>query len=132
VRLYLVRHAEAAPGEPDALRPLTSAGRAAARSLGARLAAEGARPTAVLSSPLLRARETAAELCRALGCTSESDERLAPGATAAGVRATVTGRGDEVVVVGHQPDCGRIAAELSGGPEPGFPPAGVALLELAD
>jgi phosphohistidine phosphatase len=130
VRLFLVRHAEAASGEPDDLRPLTAAGRETARALGARLAAEGARPDAVLSSPLLRARETAAELCRALGCKSEADERLAPGATADDVRAAVAGRGDEVVVIGHQPDCGEIAAELSGGPKPAFPPGGVAVFDV--
>jgi phosphohistidine phosphatase len=130
VRLYLVRHAEAASGEPDDLRPLTAAGRGTARALGVRLAAEGVRPDAVLSSPLLRARETAAELCRALGCKSEADERLAPGATADDVRAAVAGRGDEVIVIGHQPDCGEIAAELSGGPKPAFPPGGVAVLDL--
>jgi phosphohistidine phosphatase len=130
VRLYLVRHAEAAGGEPDDLRPLTPAGRQAARALGTRLAAEGARPSAVLSSPLLRARETAAELGRAFGCEAQPDERLAPGATADGVRAAVAGHGEQVVVVGHQPDCSQIAAELSGGPEPAFPPAGVVVLEL--
>jgi len=130
VRLYLVRHAEAASGEPDALRPLTPGGRAAARELGERLAAEGVRPTAVLSSPLLRARETAAELSRALDCAAEADERLAPGATGETVRAAVADRGDEVVVVGHQPDCGRIAAAISGGDEPEFPPAGLVVLEL--
>ncbi|HKP17039.1 MAG TPA: histidine phosphatase family protein, partial [Gaiellaceae bacterium] len=89
-----------------------------------------AQPAVVLSSPLLRARETAAELGRALGCTSQSDERLAPGATADTVRTAISGRGDEVVVVGHQPDCGRIAAQLSGGPEPAFPPAGIFVLEV--
>ncbi len=130
MRLYLVRHAEAARGEPDDLRPLTPSGREAARALGARLAAEGAHPDLVLSSPLLRARETAAELCRALGCAAEPDERLAPGATAEDVRAAITGRGDQVVVIGHQPDCSQIAAEISGGPEPAFPPAGVAVLDL--
>ncbi len=130
MRLYLVRHAEAARGEPDHLRPLTAPGRDAARALGARLAAEGARPDVVLSSPLLRALETAAELARALGCAVEADERLAPGATVETVRAAVAGRGPEVVVVGHQPDCGHVAAELGGGPEPEFPPAGVVVLEL--
>jgi phosphohistidine phosphatase SixA len=130
VRLYLVRHAEAAPGEPDDLRRLTSAGRAAARDLGRRLAADGAQPAAVLSSPLLRARETADELARELDCDVQADERLAPGATADTLRDAVAGRGDEVVVVGHQPDCGRIAAELSGGAEPSFPPAGLVVLEL--
>ena len=84
----------------------------------------------MLSSPLLRARETAAQLCRALGCEPEADERLAPGATAKDVRAAVADRGDEVVVIGHQPDCGEIAAELSGGPKPAFPPGGVAVLDL--
>ncbi len=78
----------------------------------------------MISSPLLRARETAAELGRALGCEPEADERLAPGATAEAVRAAVAGRGDEVVVVGHQPDCGLIAAELTGAEPPPFPPAG--------
>jgi phosphohistidine phosphatase SixA len=82
VRVYLVRHAEAAPGEPDDLRRLTSAGRSAARKLATRLAAEGVRPDAVLSSPLLRARETAAELARPFGSRVETDERLAPGADA--------------------------------------------------
>jgi phosphohistidine phosphatase len=130
LRLYLVRHAEAAPGEPDDLRPLTAAGRKAARALGARLAAEGVRADAVLTSPLLRARETGAELARELDCESEPDERLAPGATADDVRDAVSGRGDAVVVVGHQPDCGEIAAELSGAPAPPFPPAGLAILEL--
>jgi phosphohistidine phosphatase len=130
MRLYLVRHAEAASGEPDDLRPLTASGRETARALGVRLAAEGVRPDAVLSSPLLRARETAAELCRALGCEPEADERLAPGATAVDVRAAVADRGDEVVVVGHQPDCGEIAAELSRGPKPAFPPGGVAVLDV--
>ncbi len=130
MRLYLVRHAEAAPGEPDDLRSLTSRGRTAARDLGTRLAAEGARADAVLSSPLLRARETATEIARALGCDPETDERLAPGATAEAVRAAVAGRGDEIVVVGHQPDCGRIAAELTGGPEPSFPPAGLVVLDI--
>jgi phosphohistidine phosphatase len=132
VRLYLVRHAEAARGEPDVLRPLSAAGRQAARALGAELITEGVRPDAVLTSPLLRARETAAELGRALGCDPVPDERLAPGATAEGVRSAVAGRGAEVVVVGHQPDCGEIAAELSGGPAPDFPPAGFVVLDLAD
>ena len=40
MRVFLVRHAEAAPGDPDELRPLTGAGRAAARALGERLAEE--------------------------------------------------------------------------------------------
>jgi phosphohistidine phosphatase len=130
VRIYLVRHAEAAPGEPDELRALTPDGRRAARDLGDRLANEGVRPDAVISSPLLRARETAAEIGRALGVEPEADDRLGSGATADGLRELVEGRGETVVAVGHQPDCGRIAAELGDGVEPPFPPAGVVVLEI--
>jgi len=126
MRLVLVRHAEAAPGSPDELRTLTPEGREQARALGERLRAGGLLPDAVLSSPLLRARETAAALD--LG-EPEPDERLAPGATVESVREAVAGRGDVVLVVGHQPDCGQIAAALTG-EEPRFPPAGVAVLRL--
>ena len=122
MRLFLVRHAEAAPGAPDDLRPLTARGREQARALGKRLAADGARPDAILSSPLLRARETAQELGRAVGVVAEPDERLAPGATADDVRAAARGRGETVVVVAHQPDCGEIAAALTGERPPRFAP----------
>jgi phosphohistidine phosphatase SixA len=46
------------------------------------------------------------------------------------VRDVVFGRGERVVVVGHQPDCGRVAAELTAGAQPSFPPAGVFTVEL--
>jgi phosphohistidine phosphatase len=130
MRLYLVRHAEAEPGEPDDLRRLTPAGREQARELGRRLKEDDARPETILTSPLLRARETGGELGRALEIGAEPDERLAPGATPDDLRAAVAGRGDEVVVVGHQPDCSQIAAALTGGPEPPFPAAGLAVIEL--
>jgi phosphohistidine phosphatase len=130
VRLFIVRHAEAASGRPDELRPLTPVGREQAREVGKQLAAGGIRPDAILTSPLLRARETGAEIGRAVGVESEPDERLAPGAEADDLRAAVAGRGETVVVVGHQPDCGRNAAALGGVPEPAFPPAGVFAVEL--
>jgi phosphohistidine phosphatase len=130
VRLFIVRHAEAAAGEPDDLRPLTEEGREHARRLGRQFADDGIQPDAVVSSPLLRARETAAEIAKAVGVDVEADERLAPGAEPEDVRAAATGRGETVVVVGHQPDCGRTVAALSGGPAPSFPPGGVVAVEV--
>jgi phosphohistidine phosphatase len=127
MRLYIVRHAEAAPGSPDELRALTSEGHEQARALGRRLRDEGARPDAILTSPLLRARETGKDV--RLG-ESEPDGRLAPGATVDDIRAAAEGRGETVVVVGHQPDCGRAVAALTSGPEPAFPAAGVVAVEL--
>ena len=127
MRVFLVRHAEAAQGEPDELRSLTAAGRDAARALGERLAPE--HPTAVVSSPLLRARETAALIARACKLDATFDENLAPGATTDALRAATTDKGDTVVAVGHQPDCSDVVFDLTGR-ELSFPPAGVAELEL--
>jgi phosphohistidine phosphatase len=126
MRLLIVRHAEAAPGEPDELRPLTAAGRKSARALGQRLRNDGFAPDAVVTSPLLRARETAA----ALGLGEPAvDDRLAPGASPADLRDAAAGRGATVLVVGHQPDCGRAVLELAGVEVP-FPPAGMYELDL--
>jgi phosphohistidine phosphatase len=130
MQLYLVRHAEAAGGEPDELRPLTPAGREQARALGVRLREEGVRPDAILTSPLLRARETGELLARELGAPAQPDERLAPGATPAALTEAAGGSGETVVAVCHQPDCGQIASALTGGPEPKFPPAGVVDIRL--
>ncbi len=127
MRLFVVRHAEAAPGEPDELRPLTDAGRAAARALAARLARENVE--LVLASPLLRARETAGEIARTARAPLEVDDRLAPGATPDSIRAAVSGRGETVVAVGHQPDCGEVVLAFTGRLER-FEPAAFVEVEL--
>jgi phosphohistidine phosphatase SixA len=130
MELYLVRHAEAAAGTPDHSRPLTPAGREQARSLGARLRESGVSPDAIVTSPLVRARETGSLLAAALGTEATADERLAPGASATDVTEVVRGLGETVIAIGHQPDCSRIAAALTGGPEPSFPPAGSLAIQL--
>jgi phosphohistidine phosphatase len=127
MRLVIVRHAEAGPGTPDELRTLTPAGHEQARERGRRLREDGIAPDAVLTSPLLRARETAVVL--ALG-TPEVDERLAPGATPDDIREAVLGRGETVLVVAHQPDCGQAVAAFTNGPEPPFPTCAHAFVEL--
>jgi phosphohistidine phosphatase SixA len=127
VKILLVRHCEAAPGSPDELRTLTPAGHAAARALGERLA--GTRPAAVLCSPLVRARQTAEAIAQACGVDAEADDRLGPGTDANAIRAVAADRGDLVVVVGHQPDCGEIVLAATGR-EVSFPPGGVAEVDL--
>ena len=120
MRLYLVRHAEAAPGHPDELRPITPHGRAQARAVGKSLRA--ARPALVLTSPLLRARETGAAIAKETGAELRVDERLAPGADVESLVEAVAGGPDPVVAVGHQPDCSEIATALGVEVE-GFAPA---------
>jgi phosphohistidine phosphatase len=126
MRLLIVRHAEAAPGDPDEQRPLTAEGQAQARALGERLRADGFSPDALVTSPLLRARETASAL--GLG-EPQPDDRLAPGASPEDIREAALGRGETVLVVGHQPDCGRAVLELAGVEVP-FHPAGFYELKL--
>jgi phosphohistidine phosphatase len=129
MRLLIVRHAEAAPGEPDELRRLTPHGRGQARELGKRLRAEDVTPDAVVTSPLLRARETAEAL--ALG-EPQVDTRLAPGATADDLRDAARGRGETVVLVAHQPDCGRAVAALTGVAAPPFAPGAFVVVDLEE
>ena len=127
MRVFLVRHADAAPGTPDDTRPLTPDGRSAARALGDLLRDRNV--DAVVSSPLLRARETADAVARASGLDAAVHECLAPGATPATLRDAVAGRGEIVVAIGHQPDCGDIVEELTGERRP-FPTCSYAELEL--
>ncbi len=130
MRLFVVRHAKARPGDPDELRPLTKEGERQARALGLRLAAHPTPPVVVVTSPLLRARQTAQAIARAAGAELRVDDRLAPGADAEAVIAIVAAVGAQpVATVGHQPDCSEIALALTG-QDPGFSPGGVAEITL--
>lgn len=130
MRVHLCRHAQAGPGEPDDQRELTPKGVDQARALAERLAALPEPPTAVLSSPLVRARQTADAIAEALGTTNEPREELFPGATLASLRRAVAGQHGPVAVVGHQPDCSEIAFALTGR-DPGFHPGDTAAVDLS-
>ena len=125
--VYLCRHAEAAPGDPDELRELTATGRRQALELGERLAALSDPPAAVLASPLLRARQTGEALADATGAPLRVEPRLAPGATLDELREALAGCDSPVATVGHQPDCSEIALALTGS-DPGFAPGSMSVL----
>ena len=131
MQLFLVRHAHAEDGDPDEMRPLSERGRTEARALANSLAQHDAPPVLVLTSPLLRALETAEEIRRATAAGLRVDERLSPGATAEALREAIGDETRPVAVVCHQPDCSEIALTLIGS-DPGFPPAGVAEIALQD
>ncbi|MEI7761318.1 MAG: histidine phosphatase family protein [Thermoleophilia bacterium] len=127
--LYLCRHADASPGEPDELRELTPVGLEQARALGASLAALPQPPRLVVTSPLLRARQTGAELARATGAAIRVEEALAPGANADTLSEALATDDGPVAAVCHQPDCSEITWALTGR-DPGFPVAGMVELDL--
>ena len=127
--VFLVRHAHAEPGDPDELRELSERGRREAEAVAERLATHETPPALVVTSPLTRARQTAARIAAATGAEVRPDERLGPGATAAELRAVVGEEAGPVAAVGHQPDCSEIARELTGS-DPGFPTGGAFELRL--
>lgn len=129
VRIYLCRHAQARAGEPDEMRELTPEGLEQATALGDRLAALPVPPRLVVTSPLIRARQTGAAIAEAVGVTARVEEALAPGATAEALIEALAGEAGPVATVGHQPDCSEIALALLGR-DPGFPVAGMVELEL--
>ena len=111
--LILWRHAEAEEGGPDLERKLTAKGRRQAKHVAAWLLQRLPSKYTLLSSPAVRARQTADAL--AARCTTNA--LLAPGASVADVLETADWprRKGTVIVVGHQPTLGCVAAFLVGG-----------------
>jgi phosphohistidine phosphatase len=124
VRLHLIRHGDAHPSQVtwsgDDARPLSRKGHAEARRCGEALVRLGAEPDLVLSSPLVRARETAEDVCAALGTglIPETTDVLAPGADPESLVSEIAIHHPgalEVVCTGHMPDLGYIAAWFATG-----------------
>ena len=117
--LILWRHSDAAEGGRDLERKLTAKGRKQAARVAEWLVARLPSRSTVLSSPARRARETA----DALGLRYRISDRLAPGASAAAILEAAGWPKQKgcVVVVGHQPDMGCVAALLLAGEEAEWP-----------
>lgn len=111
--IYLLRHGDAEEGDgDDAARRLTPKGERQSRAAGKALAAMGAKIDTCLTSPKVRAAETARLACDALAVEPESAEELRGGPFDA--LALAAGRGD-VLLVGHEPDFSSEVARLTGG-----------------
>jgi phosphohistidine phosphatase len=110
--IYLLRHGDAEGGRgDDAARRLTLKGERQAEAAGRALAALAAKPDACLTSPKVRAADTAKLACEALDLEPEITEELRGGSFDSA--ALAAGRGD-VVLVGHEPDFSNEAARLTG------------------
>lgn len=121
MQLHLIRHADA--GDPGAWRgddderPLSDKGYAQAERLALHLALVGFEPDAVLSSPKVRARQTAEIVASALGQDVRLDDRLGGGLPLQAVEAILRDAGDVArpVLVGHDPDFSELLSTLTGG-----------------
>ena len=110
--LILWRHADAEEGSPDLARKLTSKGHRHADHVAAWLLQRLPSKFAVIASPAERTQQTAS----ALDVPFKTAHQLAPGASVAEILdcADWPERKGAVVIVGHQPDLGRVAAHLLG------------------
>jgi phosphohistidine phosphatase len=109
--LWLLRHADAVDGTPDDERPLSERGVMQAQDAGRALAALGVTIDACLSSPKVRAVQTAQYACAPLGVEVTLDRRLAGEPFDA--YDIVAGLG-EVLLVGHDPSFTLTLHDLTG------------------
>ena len=121
-RLYLIRHGVAEErGEAwpdDAKRPLTEAGMARLRKSARGLARLGVTLDVVLTSPLVRTRQTAEIIAAAFDPRPSivAAESLAPEGSYQAVLDDLEkqSRKSSIALVGHEPSIGEIAARLAG------------------
>lgn len=123
MRLYLLRHATATDVAPsDEGRVLTQEGREEARVAGAALAKMGVKPSHILSSPLVRARQTAEIAAKALKFPKDIeliDELKNNISTTALLRALKSCVSDgHVLLVGHMPSLSEHLAAFIGSEQP--------------
>jgi phosphohistidine phosphatase len=122
LELYLIRHGVAeergSAYRDDTKRPLSEAGTDALRKAACGLARFGVSFDLVLTSPLVRARQTADVLAAALRPRPSIIEiaALAPGGTFQALVEELAARtsGHRIALIGHEPDLSQLAARLAG------------------
>lgn len=125
MKLYLIRHADAVsagPGLPDSSRYLSADGRQVARRVGRILREEGVSFDLVLTSPLVRAVQTAELMAEAVDYLGEirAHGGLVPGCEPQVIAADAARRGGDLALFGHEPSISALAAYLTG--QPSFQP----------
>lgn len=121
MELYLIRHgmaAESTEYDDDSLRPLTEEGRKKTQKVAQRLDDIGVRFDLILTSPLVRARQTA-EILQKVGLSPRIEEflPLAPDGSLQDWinwwhESSYNSKGSKLALVGHQPDLGEWAKTL--------------------
>ncbi len=109
--IWFLRHGDAEPhGGDDAARELTEKGRKQARWAGEALAVMGWEIEICLTSPKVRAADTAKIACEVLGMEPEVEERLRGGP----FEAEAIADGRDALLVGHEPDFSTAINALTG------------------
>jgi phosphohistidine phosphatase len=134
VILYFLRHGKASSPQQgyDEARELTKGGRKRLRAAAPLWRRLNLRPDVVITSPLVRARQTAEIFCEALGGEPVVDELLQPGASWGRLARAMAQHPDarRVMFVGHEPDLSSAIVHLTGAASVRMRPGGVACLEF--
>jgi phosphohistidine phosphatase len=109
--IWLLRHGEAEDGPPDPERRLTEKGERQARNAGAALSKLGVKVDVCLTSPKVRALDTARLACESLGVEPQHEPKLAGGPFDAEQLASPH---KEVLLVGHDPDFSMAVHTMTG------------------
>jgi len=132
--LVLMRHGVAEDDNPggEAARRLTPEGLERAGLAAQGLVALGMRPDLVLTSPLVRCRQTAELVAGAARCPLEDDPRLAPGMSASDLIEVIIENPEALTLLActHQPGLTYALADLTGCGQIGFKRPGAAVVEL--
>ena len=132
--LVLMRHGVAEEDHPDgdAARRLTEDGLARAGRAAQGLVALGVRPDVVVTSPLVRCRQTAELVAAAAGCPLREDVRLAPGTSASDLLELLIEHPDAGTLLActHQPGLTYALADLTGCGQVGFRRPGAAVVDM--
>ncbi len=118
MKLYFLRHAEAEGGTfNDFDRRLTERGKRRTATAAQVMLRLGSKPTAIYSSPRLRAKETAEIVADVLGRDVTITDRLDFSFELEDVETLVNthNEDDEVMFVGHNPSFAEVVGDLSGG-----------------
>lgn len=121
MKLYFLRHGIAEDIENakggDAARALTPRGIERLEISARMLAKLGVKPARIYSSPLVRARQTAEIVAKAIGVEVTLEPTVGPGFNAQIVSALIAGlnASDDVMFVGHEPDMSEVVSSLTGG-----------------
>lgn len=135
MRLYLVQHAEAVSEEISQNRPLTEQGKQQAKKMAAFLKAAQVEVYTLLSSPKLRATETAKIFSILLreGGLMQQRQNLKPNDPVVDMLNEMEFEEEDIMVVGHLPFLQKLAGLALTGKEEStavsFKPAGVVCLE---
>ena len=134
MRVYIIRHGHAVPSHgsvPDAARWLHAEGRRLLGAAGTALREAGVQFDAVVSSPLVRAVQTAELLAAAVGYGNavEALLELAPDGSPGRVADALPTRGLSVAAVGHEPSISTLAGHLAGRRLGAFRPGQVVCIE---